>query len=334
MKISRSRFLQLVAVSGLSVLGACDTAQSESTADVQYFRYAENQTDDYPTTRAGEYFAELVAERTEGRLQIIVFPNAELGDETSTIEQTQLGFIDFVRVGLGTFSEFVEKLNVVQMPFLYEDAAHMWRVLDGEIGQSLREELDSYGVYGLSWFDAGARSFYSTAAPLETLADFDGAIIRVQESSLMEDLISALGAKPVQVVYQDVYASLQSGEIDAAENNFPSYETMSHYEVAPYFFQDEHIRVPELQLVNKNLMESLSEEDQAIIKQAALECAEYERVLWSERETESREKVLAAGTVLSTLSDSVRETFVDATQELYEKYCANYLDFIEEIRAT
>ena len=150
----------------------------------------------------------------------------------------------------------------------------------------------------------------------------------------MMDTVRALGAEPVMMVYSDVYSGLQSGAIDGAENNWPSYESMGHYEVAKYYVLNQHMRVPEIQLASKATMDRLSDEDRAVLRQAALESAQYERQLWKERETESEEKIRASGAVITELTDSEREKFRDAMQPLYDTYCADYMDIVNAIRAS
>ncbi len=148
----------------------------------------------------------------------------------------QFGGIDFARVSLSQLAGLLENLSVLQLPYLYEDAKQMWRVLDGSIGDGFLSTLENVDLVGLSWFDAGVRSFY-TREKAATLVDLQGKVIRVQESDMMSEMVSDMGAVPVQVVYSQVYAALHNGRIDGAENNWPSYEAMGHYEVAPYFFE-------------------------------------------------------------------------------------------------
>lgn len=330
----RNEFLKLSFWAGTAaMLGGCSRPGS-SEAPVQYFRYAENQAEDYPTAQAAYRFADLVNQRTGGRIQIQVYPGAALGDEASVVEQMQLGMIDFARVSLGTLSEYCPMLNVLQMPYLYVDSDQMWRVLDGEIGGRFLEGLPDIDLYGLSWFDAGARSFYSSKRPIQTLEDLQGLIVRVQEASLISDMVLALGAAPVTMVYADVYAGLQSGDIDAAENNIPSYDSMKHYEVAKYFSEDRHLRIPELQIVSKAVMDRLAPEDQAVVRQAALESAEYERQLWATRETESRARVLEAGAQINQLAPEELARLREAVAPLYDQYCAGYADLVDAIRTS
>lgn len=190
--------------------------------------YAENQAENYPTTQGAYRFAELVYERTGGRIKIVVHPNAELGDEVSVIDQLRFGGIDFTRTSIMTVSDIAPEFNVLQLPYLYRDSEHMWQVLDGEIGQEFMGYLDGYDMVGLSWYDAGARNFYTVKQKITRVEDLRGLKIRVAESKMMEAWIGELGAEAVPMAFSDVYSALETGRIDGAENNWPSYASMSH----------------------------------------------------------------------------------------------------------
>lgn len=295
--------------------------------------YAENQAEDYPTTLGAKKFAELVEMRTDGRIRILVKAEGELGAEKEVIQQTQYGGIDFARVSLSQLAEYVPELNVLQMPYLYTDSEHMWRVLDGELGNDFLDEVNDDDLVGLAWYDAGARSFYTTGKPITCLEDIKGMHIRVQESELMADMVESLGAVAVPVDYEKVYSYLERGRVDGAENNWPSYESMKHYEVAEYFTVDEHTRVPEMQICSAYTWEKLSEEDRQIILMCARESALYERELWTEREKESRQIAQACGTKVVELSEEEKKRFQNAVMRVYEKYCGEYMDVIDAIIA-
>lgn len=313
---------------------AASGSGSAKSGDKIVLRYAENQVKDYPTTKAAQKFADLVKEKTNGRITVEVYDSGQLGDEKSVIEQIQFGGIDMARVSLSPLSEFAKQLNVLQLPYLYRDGDHMWKVLEGPIGTKLLGSLDSSGVVGLSWYDAGARNFYNSVREIKSLEDMKGLKIRVQESAMMMDMVKALGANPTPMAYGEVYSALQTNVIDGAENNWPSYESTSHYEVAKYFVIDEHNRVPEPQIISKKTMDKLSADDQKIIRECAMESAKYERQLWAEREKASEEKVRAAGCTITTLTPDVRKAFEAAVQPLYDQYGAEYKDLIKEIKET
>ena len=290
--MTRRQLLRLLAAAPALAVTGC-TAQSASSQQEKplILRYAENQPEDYPTSKAAKAFAELVAQRTGGRVKVLVYSGAELGAEQSVIQQMQFGGVDFSRVSLSQLAEYEPELSVLQLPYLYSDAQQMWRVLDGDIGDEFLAMLDGMDLVGLSWFDAGVRSFY-TREKVTGLDDLQGLTIRVQESDMMSDMITALGAKPAQVVYSKVYAALHNAEIDGAENNWPSYEVMGHYEVAPFFLKDEHTRVPEVQLASPAVMKKLAALDESfpeVIRACARESAQTERELWARREANRAE---------------------------------------------
>lgn len=316
---------------GLALTG-CNEKKS-GTDQKMVLRYAENQAQDYPTTQAAYKFAELVEQKTNGKIHIDVYHGGQLGDEKAVIEQLQFGAIDFTRVSLSPLSEFEKSLNILQLPYLYKDAAQMWRVLDGPIGDQFLNSMEKNNLVGLSWFDAGARNFYDSKRPITKLEDLKGLKIRVQESQLMMGMVSALGANPTPMAYGEVYSGLQTGVIDGAENNWPSYDSVSHYEVAKYYVLDEHTRVPEMQMVSKITWDKFSDEEKAIIRECAKESAQLERQLWAEKEKASEEKVRAAGCVITELEPGEKEKFQAAMQPLYTQFGAGYEDLIKQIQA-
>jgi tripartite ATP-independent transporter DctP family solute receptor len=202
------------------------------------------------------------------------------------------------------------------MPYLYRDADHMWKVLNGEIGQFFLDSMSDKGFVGLVYYDSGARSFYNTKKPIYTVADLKGMKIRVQESTLMMGLVQALGAVPTPMSYGDVYSALQTGVIDGAENNWPSYDSSSHYEVAKFYSVDQHTRVPEMIIASKISMDKLSADDQAIIKKAAKESQAVEVAAWAEYEKKSEAKVRAAGCQINNINDQAE--FASAMAPLYQ----------------
>jgi len=308
-------------------------AGAAKPAQKMVLRYAENQPQDYPTTQAAYKFAEMVEQKTNGRIHIDVYYGAQLGDEKSVIEQLQFGAIDFTRVSISPLSEFDKALNVLQLPYLYKDAAQMWRVLDGDIGAKFLSGVEAKDLKGLSWFDAGARNFYNSKKPVTKLEDLAGLKIRVQESQMMMGMVAAVGANATPMAYGEVYSSLQTGVIDGAENNWPSYESTSHFEVSKYYVLDEHTRVPEMQMISKKTWAKLSAEDQKIIQECAKESAKIERDLWKAKEQASEAKVRAGGAVITELEPGEKEKFQAAMAPLYAQFGAGYEDLIKQIQS-
>lgn len=295
-------------------------------------RLAENQPADYPTTLGDKEFAKLVEERTNGRIKIEVYHSAQLGQEKAVIEQVQFGAIDFARVSISPLAEFSKSLNALQLPYLYRNAAHMWKVLEGPIGDEFLNSMTGAKLVGLCWYDSGARSFYNSKREIKSPADLKGMKIRVQESKLMMGLVSALGATPVPMAFGEVYSALQTGVIDGAENNWPSYLTTSHYEVAKYFTLDEHTRVPEMIIASKMTLDKLSKEDVDIITKAAKDSVKIQKESWAKKEKEAEDKIRAAGNKITVLENN--EEFQKAVAPLYEEFGKDYKDVIKKIQDT
>jgi tripartite ATP-independent transporter DctP family solute receptor len=325
----------LLAMVVASLLVAPIFAQGGTEASAEkpiVLRLADNQPDGYPTVVGDLEFARLVEERSNGRIKIEVYNNGQLGDEKSAIEQVQFGGIDFTRVSISPLANFKPLLNALQMPYLYRDSDHMWKVLNGEIGNYFLNSLSDVGFIGLVYYDSGARNFYNSVKPIYKVADLKGMKIRVQESTLMMGLASALGAVPTPLPYGDVYSALQTNVIDGAENNWPSYDTSSHHEVAKFYSIDEHTRVPEMIVASKITMDKLSEADQELIKQAAKDSAPVQIKAWADFEKKSEAKVVAAGSKINKINDQAE--FAAAMEPLYDSFLnAEGKEWVKKIKA-
>jgi tripartite ATP-independent transporter DctP family solute receptor len=303
-----------------------------SLAAPMVMRLGETHPQDYPTTKGDYEFARLVKERSNGRIVVEVFHSKQLGEEKAVVEQVQLGAIDFTRVSVSVTSAFVRELDALQLPYLYRDFDHQWKVLNGPIGQEILKKHEASNFIGVGWFEAGSRNFY-TKKPVKTVADLKGMKIRVQQAPLMVGLVEGLGAVATPLAYGEVYSALQTGVIDGAENNWPSYLTTSHYEVAKYFITDEHTRVPEIMLASKKVFDKLTKEDQAIIMGAMKDAQPFQIKLWVDYEKVAEKTVKEKGSVVTEVSPQEKQKFMDAMKPLYAKQPANILAVVEKIRA-
>lgn len=312
--------------------GSSESASGEKTINLVL---SEVHAEGYPTTLADYEFARLVNEKSGGRINIQVYSGGTLyGEETGSIEALQIGDLAFARVSASPVASYVPALNVIQLPYLYRDADHMWAVLNGEIGQQMLADIETSGsgLVGLAYYDAGARSFY-TSTPVRCLEDMAGLRIRMQNNAMMVEMVGLLGANGVTGIGpNDVYSAIQQGTIDGAENNWPTYESMGDYEAAPYYTLDAHTRVPEILLASKAVMDTLSEEDQQLIKECAKETQEYEIEQWNLREQHSEEVVTAAGVEVIELSADEIARFQEKMAPLYATYGAGYEDIIASIQ--
>lgn len=329
MVVKRRQCIQLGAFLALALTGC---GKAKTVVPEYVLTYADNQPEDYPTTRGAQRFAELVQQRTGGRVVIQLKFGGELGSEAEVLTQLRMGSIDFARLSLAGMTEELPKLNVLQLPFLFEDAQQMWRVMDSEIGTDFLAEFEQLGLVGLSWYDAGARSFYSAQQPIRSPEDMQGLTVRVQDSRIVMDMVTLLGAQPVTFSYSDVYYAFETKKIDVAENNWPAYQAMKHYKVARYYTVDEHSRIPEAQLASGETWTKLPEEYRQILAECAVESALYERELWIEQEASARETTLSRGCEEIVLTGQQRDAFRTAVQPLYESYCGEYRELVAKIQ--
>ncbi|WP_134702290.1 TRAP transporter substrate-binding protein [Ammoniphilus sp. YIM 78166] len=311
---------------------ANNAGSADANKPTYSFRLAETHPADYPTTLGDKKFAELVSEKSGGRIKIDVFPSAQLGEEKAAIEQVQLGAIEFVRVSSGALAGFNKDYGVFSLPYIFDSQDHMWSFLNGADGQKLLESLESSKMKGLSYFDPGSRSFY-TKDPVTSLEDLKGKKIRVIQNEVNVDIMNALGVSATPMAYGEVFSALQTGVIDGAENNYPSYFSSRHYEVAKHYLVDQHQRVPEVLLISSATWNKLSPEDQQIIKDAAMEAVPYQIEEWNKYEKESEEKVVAAGSVVTKVEDL--KPWQEAVKPVIDKYRPDYghiLDAIDKAR--
>lgn len=301
-----------------TLLAACAAgALLASPVSARDFRSADIHPADYPTVEAVKHIGKLLSERTNGRLGVKVFANGALGNERDTIEQIKIGGLEMMRVNVAPLNNVVPETMVVALPFIFRSTDHMHAVLDGPIGDEILAAMESQGLVGLAFYDSGSRSLYSKK-PVKSLADLKGMKIRVQQSDLFVSMIEALGANPTPMPMGEVYTALKTGIIDAAENNYPSYESSRHFEAAKYYSLTEHAMSPEVLVFSKVVWDRLSKDDQALIRKAAKESVPYMRKLWKEREEQSRLVVEKAGSQIGEVAN--KQKFVDAMKPVYAKF--------------
>lgn len=325
--------LVLLLVLAAMMIPAFASGSGESQ-QVTTLTLSEVHAEGYPTTLADYEFARLVEEATDGRIKIEVFSGGTLyGEETGAIEALQIGDIAFARVSASPVASYVPALNIIQLPYLYRDGEHMWQVLNGPIGQDMLNQIQESGsgLVGLAYYDAGSRNFYTTK-PVNSVADMKGLKIRLQNNAMMVEMVQLLGGNGVTGIGpNDVYSAIQQGVIDGAENNWPTYESMGDYQVAPYFVLDGHTRVPEVLLASEAVLDTLDPADVEIIKECAKQTQEYEIEQWALREQTSEEKVVSEGVIVAELTPEQIAEFQALMGPIYEEYGAGYEDLIQEI---
>ncbi len=280
-------------------------------------RSAEAHPADYPTTRAVERMSELLSQRTDGRLRIRIYSGGQLGEEKDTLEITIFGGLDINRINLAPLNTIAPETLAPSLPFIFSDTAHMRRALDGAPGEAVLESLAPHGLIGLCFYDSGARSFYNKRRPIHTPADMRGMKIRVQNSDLYVSLVEALGANATPMPYGEVYQALVQGVIDGAENNWPSFDSSRHFEVARHYSLTQHLMTPEVLVMSRRAWAALSAADRDLVRAAARESVPYMRTLWDAREAEAEARIRASG--LDVVEEIDREAFQRATAPVWRK---------------
>ncbi len=285
----------------------------------------------YPTTDAIAYMGELLNTWTGGRIGIKIFHSMQLGGEKEALEQVQLGALEMTRVSVGVVGPIVEEFNAFNLPYFFRSVDHMHKVVDGEIGTDLLNKLEAGGLIGLGYMDAGSRSFYNNVRPIKSIDDVKGLKIRVMQNPIFIEMVNAMGGNGLPIAFNELYTAMQTGVVDGAENNPPSYESGKHYEVARYYTLTEHLMVPEIFVFSKKVWDTLPALDQQLIRKASALAVERERALWAAREQASLDKLRAQG--YEIITDIDKTPFIEATAPVREKFGEKFSDLIKRAAA-
>jgi len=270
----------------------------------------------HPVHKAMKFMANRIEEKSNGQLKVDIYPSQQLGSERELIELLQIGSLGMTKVSTGTLENFAPELRVFGLPFLFKDRQHRFDVLESEIGEKLLEASVRNRLKGLTFYDAGSRSFYSTQ-PLNSPEDLKGQKIRVMESQTAINMVKHLGGSPTPVSWGELYTALQQGIVDGAENNLPSFYLSYHYEVCKYYMVDEHTALPDELLISTLVWDKLSEQEQKWVKEAAMESSEYEKKIWREAELHALKEIKKAG-VKVTYPE--KEQFREMVQPMYDEF--------------
>ena len=303
----------------------------EAMAETLRFAYASNAT---PTIEAMNKFGELVAEKTGGEVTVQYFPDGQLGGERELVELVKAGTIDLTKVSAGLMESFAPVYGVFSMPYLFDSEAHFYQAMDdAAIMQPIYDSTKSQGFVGLTYYDSGARNFYSTKVPIKSVADLKGLKFRVMQSPTAIRMVELLGATPVAMGQSEVYTSLQQGVLDGAENNEYAITVARHGEVAKFYTYDLHSRIPDIVLISNAALDRLSEEQRAAVIAAAKESTEFQKKVWAEAiEAEKKKGQEEFG--VEFFNPDITE-FQTAVQPMYEELKAKPEEYkvVEQIRA-
>lgn len=287
-------------VKHIGLLAALALAFSaQSTLAVEKMRLGHGLPETHVIHKAVTKFADLVKERSKGEIQIAIFANGVLGGEREMLEQVQNGALEITKASASPLETFSADYKVFNLPFVFRDRAHFFKVLEGPVGEAILASSRKSGFIGLAYYDSGARSFYGKK-PINTPDDLKGAKIRVQQSPTTIKMIQALGGTPTPMAWGEVYSALQMGVVDMAENNVTALTNGRHGEVSKFYSDTEHQMVPDVLVISSTRWDSLKKPHQDIIKQAAIESFHMQKTLWAEYEKEEQVKAEKMGVKFST----------------------------------
>jgi tripartite ATP-independent transporter DctP family solute receptor len=301
----------------IGVVLASAFAMAAVQVQARDFRSADVHPLDYPTVMTVKKIGEIVSQKTGGKYNVKVFGNSALGSEPDTVEQVKIGALDMVRVSTAAFHNIIPESMVPSFPFIFRDINHFRKAMSGPPGDKILAAFEKHGFIGLALWESGARSIYSKR-PVRNLADVKGMKIRVQQSDLWVSLVQAMGANPTPIPMAEVYTALKTGLVDAAENNYPTYETAKHFEAAPIYSETQHVMSPEVLVFSKKVWDTLTKEEQTIIRAAAKETVPYYTDLWTKKEQTSKDIVVKAGTTI--VSDINKAEFVSVMKPVWDKF--------------
>ncbi|MFW5656152.1 MAG: TRAP transporter substrate-binding protein [Bacteroidota bacterium] len=323
-----SRLLYKLLLAGLVfLLPSC--AQTEKH---KVLKLAHGLDPAHPVHKGMVFMAERLQEISEGHMEIEIYPSGQLGSEQQCVELLQIGGLAITKVSAAVMESFTEDYKVLGLPYIFRSKEHHFNVLDGEIGQELLIQPEKYMIRGLCFYDAGSRSFYTMDQPILTPEDLKGLKIRVMKSITAVNMIKAFGGSPTPISWGELYTALQSGVVDGAENNPPSFYSSHHYEVCKHYSINEHTMIPDVLIIGTPTWNTLNEQEQEWLMQAARESVTEQRRLWAESVKESLEELKKDGVEIYYPD---KEPFAKTVEPIYETYKDNerLYSLIERIRA-
>ncbi|MCY4674257.1 MAG: TRAP transporter substrate-binding protein [Bacteroidetes bacterium] len=320
-------------VGRLTILVLLLTASCTRTGVVETIKLGHGLDTNHPVHQAMVFMQERLDSLSDGTLQIQIYPSQQLGTERQLLELLQLGSLGMTKVASAVLEGFAPEYKVLSLPYIFRSEAHRYDVLGGPVGRRILLSSEQYWLRGLTYYDAGSRSFYTKERPVHSPEDLEGLKIRTLESATQVKMVNSLGGSATPIAWGELYTALQQGVVDGAENNPPSFYTSRHYEVCRFYSLDEHTGLPDVLLISTIVWNRLTLEQQSWVQQAADESAEYQKQLWKAATEEALQKVQEAGVEIIYPD---KEPFAARVTPLYDEYreTPEIYTLIEQIQAT
>ncbi len=324
----------LIFIGLLLIVSSCsvDNSLEDKDEELSYtIKFADNMPETHIDVMANKEFKRLVEERTAGRITIELYPNSEFGDESKSLELLNNGEIQMMNVSVDTLAKYDEKYNVLMLPFLFRDSEHLYNVFNNDILQEFLISDKGLNIVGLSWTDSGPRNLYNSSMQINRVDSFDELIIGLHESGVLSEVFELLGMDIKDIPLSEEYFNLNNGNINAVEGSYMTFLSTKDYEIAKYITEDIHIRVPEMFAINKDFYNSLSKDDQFLLKDCAVLASEYQKEMLAIKEKEAKEKVLESGAIITDMSDEELSKYQEIVFDIYKKYGEDNYDMIDKI---
>ena len=324
------RKLFLLSVLALALAGS----SAPALAGVVRMKLAHNLAEDHPTSKALQLFKKKVEENSKGGVAIQLFLGGTLGSETEVVQQLKNGAVEMTRVGAATLENFEPIFKAFALPYLFTSKDNFYEVMEGPIVEKIYTATKGGGFLGLTYFDGGARSYYTKNTPINSPADLKGLKLRVMDSQTAIKMVQLMGGTPTPMAYGEIYAALQQGVIDGAENNPTALNLGRHGEVTKFYSVDEHNMIPDFLIISMPAWEKLGPEKQAIVSAAAREATAFHKGIWKEAEDEAIK--VAQEKMGVTIVRPAKQPFIDIVQPLYGDYMKDPVisELVTAIRAT
>jgi len=292
------------------VLSLCIVMPAAAKARVLKFSSIHEPT--HVSAKTADLFAARVNQLTNGELDVQVYHSRQLGDALQNVENIRNGSIAFTSVSIANLSQVIPAMDMFSLPYIFKSDAHYWYCIQHPKIDEFMAQLEPKGIKRISWITSGARSLF-TQKPVNTPADLKGMKIRVMASPVMINTMKALGANGVPVAWGELYNALQTGVVDGAENNPPSLISMKFYEVSKYFTLDEHMRIPDVNIVSTKVYDKLTKSQQAAIDRAAIEATHFMRGAWMVSRQTSLDQLKGK---MAGIIEPDKQPFIDAVADL------------------
>lgn len=300
--------------------------------DVNSIKLAHSLGVSHPVHKAMVHMADMVAEKSEGKLKIEIYPSSQLGSEKQSLELLQIGSLGMTKVSAAVMENFSPDLKVLGYPYIFRDNEHRFKIYDGDIGKKLLAGSEQFWLKGLTYFDAGNRSFYTKRTPIDKPKDLEGLKIRVMQSPTAIEMVKSFDGSPTPISWAELYTSLQQGVVDGAENNLPSFYTSKHYEICKYFSRNEHSSIPDILVIGTLTWNKLSEQEKSWLMEAVEEATILQRKLWEDAEQEALIEIEKAGVQVSYPDKSLFEEKAKPMLQSLKKNNGHLYKLVQEIK--